>query len=343
MLPKAIKNLRSAVTVCTATAAFFALPANAGDNSVLAAGPVDSANCAGKFLSVLGINFRAVDRGGAAAICALQGRSHLSYVSVTGRLNPSGVVELVSSRVLSLDGYVPGSTAVYLKGSVTETDSLTGKAIVNGAVVNTTERTPQVGNTIEVVGTQPLVGGTILPAHLSIADGADVLSSTGSGFESSSSTGSGVAAFSSTGSGKASLSSTGSGASKLSSTGSEAAKLSSTGSGTAKLSSTGSGVAALSSTGSGASKLSSTGSGAAKLSSTGSGAATLSSTGSGVSALSSTGSGVSKLSSTGSGAAKLSSAGSGSAVLSSIGSGVTKLSSTGSGVAALSSTGSGIN
>jgi len=332
MLPKAIKSLRSTSVAFTAITTLFALQATAGDNSVFAVGPVESANCAGKAVRVLGISFRAVDRGGAASVCAAQSGSQLSYFSVAGRFNPNGDVELTSFRILSMDGYVPGSTAVYLKGVVTEADSASGKAVVNGAIVDTSSEFLQIGIVVEVVGTQPLLGGTILPAALKISDNADRLSSTGSGVSSLSSTGSGLAAFSSTGSGSSKLSSTGSGAAKLSSTGSGSTKLSSTGSGAEVLSSTGSGVAAFSSTGSGSAKLSSTGSGSSKLSSTGSGATVLSSTGSGAATLSSTGSGVAKLSSTGSGAAKLSSTGSGASVLSSTGSGFASLSSTGSGI-----------
>src|ERR1043165_1395973 len=138
MLPKAIKSLRSSLTVCAVITALIPISASAGDTGVFAIGTVDFASCSKKAVSVLGIDFRAVDRAGAAAICALQGDSQLSYIAVTGRLNATGAVEFVNARILSPDGYVPGSTSVYLKGVITEADPLTGRAVINGATVSTT-------------------------------------------------------------------------------------------------------------------------------------------------------------------------------------------------------------
>ena len=298
-------------------------------SEIAAVGPLEAVDCQAGSAQVLGITFRTSDVTARQAICSADFPFEISYVAVSG-LADTETVQLKKFSILSKGQYVPGATPVYIRGGVTQIRPAFGEVVLSGATIqgvygdlDSTE--------VEILGTQPILGGVILaetisPISLSTSRGSRSLdSSTGSGKLSStgsgklSSTGSGT--LSSTGSGI--LSSTGSGT--LSSTGS--GKLSSTGSG--KLSSTGSGVLSstglgtLSSTGSG--KLSSTGSGV--LSSTGSG--TLSSTRSGK--LSSTGSGV--LSSTGSGV--LSSTGSG--ILSSTGSGV--LSSTGSG--ALSSTGSG--
>jgi hypothetical protein len=262
MLPKAIKTLRPIAAVCAALSALVSTPIHAADADIAVVGPVDSINCAAKVIRILGIDFRANNRTNAALVCGLERRAGLTYVSATGKLDAKGVVDLVNSRLILAEGYVAGSSAVYLKGSITKSDSLTGKVSVSGAIINTSAGTPSVGSTIEVLGIQPLVGGEILPASIAISKDSGLMSSTGSGVLNLSSTGSGTAKFSSTGSGVASLSSTGSGvAALISSTGSGRSKLSSTGSGAAKLSSTGSGVERFSSTGSGVASLSSTGSG----------------------------------------------------------------------------------
>lgn len=291
-------------------------------SEISAVGPLEAVDCRSGTVQVLGIKFRSVDSTGLNAVCTAGLPSELSYVAITGATQAGSSPRLVKLSVVSKGQYVPGATPVYVRGEVTTTRISRGEIGLSGATVQGVSGDLSAA-AVEVLGTQPLIGGAILAASINTiapasSDSSFVIdSSTGSGIFSSTASG----LLSSTGSGV--LSSTGSGT--LSSTGS--GKLSSTGSGV--LSSTGSGIQSspgsgtLSSTGSG--KLSSTGSG--KLSSTGSGV--LSSTGSGV--LSSTGSGT--LSSTGSG--KLSSTGSGA--LSSTGSGV--LSSTGSGV--LSSTGSG--
>jgi hypothetical protein len=259
-------------------------------SEISAVGPLEGADCPSGVIQVLGITFRAADAAGLAAVCAAGATSELPYVSITGLATSDSTVRLSKLTVLSKGQYVPGASPVYVRGAITRTRLAVGEVVLSGASIRGVPSDFR-ETAVEVLGTQPVLGGVILANSIGALQSAPsaelktIDSSTGSG------------KMSSTGSGK--LSSTGSG------------KLSSTGSGV--LSSTGSGI--LSSTGSGT--LSSTGSG--KMSSTGSGL--LSSTGSGV--LSSTGSGV--LSSTGSGV--LSSTGSGT--LSSTGSGT--LSSTGSG------------
>jgi hypothetical protein len=266
--------------VCSLTLVMSCEVAQASEIS--AVGPVEAANCTSGTIRVLGNTFSAVDSSGIRAICSAGTPSELPYVSIKGVIAGDSSLRLTKLTLLSKGQYVPGGSPVYIRGDATGKHLSIGEIGLGGATIQAVP-VDFADGAVEVLGTQPVLGGAILAVSINAVASASSASSdlnhSSLGVGVQSSTGSGV--LSSTGSGALGSSNAG----RLSSTGS--GKLSSTGSGV--LSSTGSGV--LSSTGSG--KLSSTGSG--KLSSTGSGA--LSSTGSGV--LSSTGSGI--LSSTGSG------------------------------------------
>ena len=252
MLPKS--NNQSGVYVRAIAVASFAIAStsNISAAEIDAVGPVDSIDCASQTVRVLGISFRATNATQIEAICSSPKPFELLYVAVRGTTKDGGDTDLLSYSLLSKGEYVPGATPVYLRGTITDTRSLVSDLVgVNGAAVSGLGQGASLGGIVEVLGTQPSLGGQVLATSARLESG--ILSSSGSG------------KLSSSGSGK--LSSSGSGV------------LSSSGSGT--LSSSGSGV--LSSSGSG--KLSSSGSG--KLSSSGSGV--LSSSGSGV--LSSSGSG----------------------------------------------------
>jgi hypothetical protein len=291
MLPKsdsgfgAVKGvLASAMVACTA-----ACPALGAE--IAAVGAVEAIDCSSQTIRVLGITFKAANSVEAAAICSYGQPQELLYVAISGKSLDDSSIRVEKSSLLSKGAYVPGATPVYIRGQITKQSSLVGELTVNGAIVSGLQNSQVLGHEVEIVGTQPVLGGLVLADSSS---GSGIQSSSGSGKLSSS--GSGI--LSSSGSGR--LSSSGSG--RLSSSGSGI--MSSSGSG--KLSSSGSGI--LSSSGSGI--MSSSGSG--KLSSSGSGI--LSSSGSGI--MSSSGSGI--LSSSGSGT--LSSSGSGR--LSSSGSGL---------------------
>jgi len=340
MLPRVKLARWCTCTLVAASLSAFASQALGQDAEIAVLGPVDVASCLSKSATILGIRFHARDAVNSQAICSFASANDTSVVAAKGVVDKSGSVVLTGFKAIPTDQYVPGASEIYLRGAVTQSDPLLGRMSIHGAVVVTGSVPPSVGTLVEILGSQPLPGGVLLPISISRKEvdssaGSGQLSFAGSGTLSSA--GSGI--FSSAGSGKRSsagsgkLSSAGSGA--LSSAGS--GKLSSAGSGkrssagSGKLSSAGSGT--FSSAGSG--KLSSAGSG--KRSSAGSGK--LSSAGSGT--FSSAGSG--KLSSAGSG--KLTSvvsgtnSSAGSGVLSSAGSGT--LSSAGSGK--LSSAGSGIS
>ncbi len=322
MLPQlSSKKAVKAGALCSVLTGFIAC-LNAQASEIAAVGAIEDIDCARKVVRVLGTDFVATNAATAASICSLRTPSGLVYAAIVGRVQSPSEIELLRFSVLSEGEYVPGASSVYVRGTISATNLLTGEIAIGGAVVMGASEISQ--GAVEILGTQPLLGGKIFPTKVTVqeSESSDTYRTDIHALMPSSTARSAIPRsagmavrelLSSAGFGKAS--SAGSG--KLSSAGS--GKLSSAGSG--KASSAGSGR--LSSAGSG--KLSSAGSG--KVSSAGSGK--LSSAGSGK--LSSAGSG--KLSSAGSG--KVSSAGSGK--LSSAGSG--KLSSAGSG--RISSAGSG--
>ena len=340
MLPKA-SSLVARSKKFVGVLLIAAVPVSAVANEIAVVGPIEAVDCRAQTVKILGVRF-AADAVATATLCESDAFSVSSYVSATGEVDSTGGIRLRNLTAVPSTLYVPGASPVYIRGEVSIANPDTGEIFLNGALIDSQSASPSLGSIVEILGTQPLPNGSVLPLSLRVVvEKLTNDSSIGSGSEVNSSVGSGVALMSSVGSGAALMSSVGSGASKNSSVGSGAALMSSVGSGAAKNSSVGSGAALMSSVGSGAAKNSSVGSGAALMSSVGSGAAKNSSVGSGAALMSSVGSGASKNSSVGSGAALMSSVGSGAALMSSVGSGAAKNSSVGSGAALMSSVGSG--
>jgi hypothetical protein len=328
-------------------AALFS-PAYAASPNIAVVGAVESASCKARVVTVLGITFVAGDAGTAAAICRSTSSSDVSYVSVSGTTSPDGSVLLKKLTLLSASSYVPGATQVYLKGTISKTLALSGDVFLSGAKISVGTSDLSAGSIIEVLGTQPVLGGAVLPATIQILGSSGdsnapvVSSSVGSGLTTNSSIGSGLTTNSSIGSGLTIDSSIGSGLTTNSSIGSGLTIDSSIGSGLTIDSSIGSGLTMDSSIGSGLTIDSSIGSGLTMDSSIGSGLTIDSSIGSGLKIDSSIGSGLTIDSSIGSGLTIDSSIGSGLTIDSSIGSGLTIDSSIGSGLTTNSSIGSGL-
>jgi hypothetical protein len=157
--------------------------------------------------------------------------------------------------------YVPGASPVFLRATLDHVDPTAAVAAVGSIRVDysATLYEPvgavRSGGVVEFLGTQPMVGGTVLASAKridlgSFASGSELLSITGSDRAGLSITGSDRARLSITGSDRAGLSITGSDRARLSITGSDRAGLSITGSDRAGLSITGSDRAGLSITGS---------------------------------------------------------------------------------------------
>lgn len=281
MLLKASQPMASIARFAAVIGLIAAHPAVAGNSIVSAIGIVESANCEEQSIKILGVTFAANDAGNAAAICGAEGSAGLSYVSAIGTTTSNGSIILTRLTRLSSGDYVPGATPVYLTGSISESRVEFGEAVLSGAVISLGTVDLQFGNVVEVLGTQPVIGGVILPTTVRVVDSVVDDYSVDSGTGTRSSIGSGTSTFSSIGSGSSTRSSIGSGTSTNSSIGSGISTRSSIGSGRTSNSSIGSGTNANSSLGSGASANSSIGSGVATNSSIGSGVSTYSSIGSG--------------------------------------------------------------
>ncbi|MEO8019814.1 MAG: hypothetical protein ABI769_18550, partial [Pseudomonadota bacterium] len=170
------------------------VPAYSGDNSISVVGAIESVGCKARTIKVLGITFAAIDAGNAAAICRSGNPADLSFVAVTGTVGPTGNVQLTKIVGLSANQYVPGATPVYLRGRISGLDLSTGAVFLSGAVVSQASADLGQGSVVEILGTQPTIGGVVLPATIrkidayveesvnsSIGSGASVNSSIGSG------------------------------------------------------------------------------------------------------------------------------------------------------------------
>jgi hypothetical protein len=317
MLPKASKPAILAAQIAALIGLIAANPSQANDAEIAVVGAIEAADCTARTIKILGVVFAANDVGTAAAICRVGQPVGLQYVSATGIAGLAGPVRITRLTTLSADRYVPGATAVFLSGSISEARVGSGDVVVSGAIVSLAGLELKAGTVVEVLGTQPVLGGVVLPANIrvlesSIGSGSSLNSSIGSGSSLNSSIGSGFRLNSSIGSGSSVNSSIGSGSSLNSSIGSGSSVNSSIGSGSSLNSSIGSGSSVNSSIGSGSSLNSSIGSGSSVNSSIGSGSSLNSSIGSGSSVNSSIGSGVRLNSSIGSGSSLNSSIGSGS-------------------------------
>src|SRR5690606_5911314 len=119
-------------------------------------------------ISILGNRFSAEH--------ALLGDAIGKAAYVQGRQN-DGL--LVATSVMVFDDYaVPGSSAVLAAGRVEEVDSNVGIVRLSGLEVDVTSLNVslQVGDRIAIVGTQPVMGGTILAESLVELDASLLIS-----------------------------------------------------------------------------------------------------------------------------------------------------------------------
>ena len=231
MLLKASWQIAAVARVAALIGLIVALPIEAGESVVSAIGVVESVDCQARTIKILGITFAAKDADVAAAICGAAGSAGLRYVSASGTAKSSGSVVLSKLTTLSSGNYVPGATPVYLAGIISEARVKSGEIVLSGAIVSLPTVDAKSGSKVEILGTQPLLGGVILPNAVRVGSGVSTDSSIGSGASLNSSIGSGKTIDSSIGSGTSLNSSIGSGKTIDSSIGSGASLNSSIGSG----------------------------------------------------------------------------------------------------------------
>ena len=130
-------------------------------------GPVESASANGGHIQVLG---QLYDVSGLAKEL---GRtiSRGDYVLVGGANQPKDGAIAADVLVVFESVYVPGSSPVYLRSSLDETSPL-GHLKVRGVTVDAASSAPSVEGelrrnaTVDVLGTQPVIGGVILPSEI---------------------------------------------------------------------------------------------------------------------------------------------------------------------------------
>ncbi|HET9865485.1 MAG TPA: hypothetical protein VFP37_18760, partial [Steroidobacteraceae bacterium] len=176
----------------------------------------------------LGTTFAAGSRTMISDSCA-SGMTGTKYVVVLGQ-GSSGKVIANQLSELASEMYVPGASAVFIRGSVSRVDRSAGQFEISGTrVLSVSGKVPALGSAVDVVGTQPLPGGAVLadlvtetPAsqggaapngsNAIIGSGAMIDAIIGSGKSTSAIIGSGAEANAIIGSGKAKGAIIGSGA-----------------------------------------------------------------------------------------------------------------------------------
>ena len=233
-------------------------------SDLLMLGPVDAVDQAKSRAQVLG---QWVQLSPGQATQELVGR----VLAVYGFVSPDGSLEVAATREQNSVEYVPGATRVYLKGTLTEIDSLHGAARIGSISIS-------YSNALHTLAAEDLAVGSVVSfAGLRYTDGNKMYADSGLVHRAAGA----VQTLGQTGSGSKTLGQTGSGMNVLGQTGSGFHTLGQTGSGFQTLGQTGSGMHVLGQTGSGFQTRGQTGSGMNVLGQTGSGFHTLGQTGSG--------------------------------------------------------------
>ena len=190
-------------------------------------------------------------------------------VAVYGELTPSGSykVEFVSEQLST--AYVPGATHLYVKGSISSLDKLSGTlklgklSVSYGAALHTLNANDLgVGKIVFLSGFQYADRTSFYADSGFVVAEKQSLGQSGSGAEALGQSGSGAQRVGQSGSGLATLGQSGSGAEVLGQSGSGADALGQSGSGAQRVGQSGSGLVTLGQSGSGAEVLGQSGSGA---------------------------------------------------------------------------------
>ena len=236
-------------------------------------GPAESLNCTTAEIQILGIRLKSESVAAVASACEVQATGNTPYVAAIALIDAAGTAKLTKLSLVRSESYVPGASTVYVRGTVSSVDFATAQFVVSGGRFSIQGgQLPRAGSTVEVIGTQPLVGSVVLVASLATVNKDGIV---GSGVTTSGIVGSGT---------KSTSGIVGSGASLNGIVGSGAATTGIVGSGAKSTSGiVGSGASTSGIVGSGASTSGIVGSGAATNGIVGSGASTSGIVGSGTS------------------------------------------------------------
>ena len=336
-----------------AAAIFLISPefASSANSRVAAIGPIEQVNCSAGTYQVLGIKFTAISRSMLSGVCGSQTSLGLAYVVATGLRSESGKTVGSELAEIQSDLYVPGATNVFVRGLVSRTKSATGEFEVAGTLVAALSgQVPTLGESVDIIGTQPLLGGVVIAEAVYPSSDAKTFSDPrvmraiiGSGSSSKAIIGSGASSKAIIGSGSSSKAIIGSGASSKAIIGSGSSSKAIIGSGASSKAIIGSGSSSKAIIGSGASSKAIIGSGQSTDAIIGSGASSKAIIGSGSSSKAIIGSGASSKAIIGSGSSSKAIIGSGASTKAIIGSGASTSAISGSGASSLAIIGSGAN
>lgn len=243
----------------------FASATNAG---LAVVGPIDQVNCGTGTFRILGIRFQASTKSVLSSLCSSEARPDIAYV-VVGSKNSSGKAMALSVVEAGSEMYVPGASTVFIRGPVSQVSPKIGEFEVAGTrVVGLVGQLPALDSSIDVVGTQPLLGDAVVatsaaptPSSKAAADANLTNAIIGSGASSSAIIGSGSSSSAIIGSGASTNAIIGSGSTKSAIIGSGASTSAIIGSGSSSNAIIGSGSSKNAIIGSGASTLAIIGSG----------------------------------------------------------------------------------
>ena len=190
---------------------------------------VETVDCHDRSFQALGLKFQSADEYVLAGICDLSADDSLRYASISAVVAQDG--SLVATSVASLGTrYIPGVSPVYIVGEVSASRVDVGAfAIAGSAPISIVTTSPRLGERVEVIGTQPQVGGVIIAASVHASDlvslvegqvnatvdpGVSNFAIIGSGIQSNAIIGSGASANAVNGSGTPTGATIGSGVSK---------------------------------------------------------------------------------------------------------------------------------
>ena len=164
MLPKA-SSLTSGVKAFAITALISVAPAGAGEREIAVVGPISAIDCEAHTVSVLGVRF-AADSAASGPLCEIGTYSISSYVSAAGKVDSNGIVHLRKLDGIANTPYVPGATLVYVRGEISDSNRATGTFSLSGAIIDGQSIPPKIGSVLEILGTQPLPNGLVVPINL---------------------------------------------------------------------------------------------------------------------------------------------------------------------------------
>jgi hypothetical protein len=169
LLRKAQNNSLPLVLACSVLA-FAPRLAGAAKIELVVVGPVEKLDCVSNTLQILGIRLRASKPIVLRQLCESHDGVPFRYVAVAGYQDGEGNAVAANVVRAAASGYVPGASPVFVRGGVSSVSPLIGEFEIGGSrITGYNGPLPELRAPVEVVGTQPLPGGSVIAATVSTA------------------------------------------------------------------------------------------------------------------------------------------------------------------------------